>query len=338
MTHDETIKLSFQNIAWDHEAIASGVSDMDSAIQWLSETNSNWLLVFDNANGKPNVVSKSLPSGNRGNVLITSRNPDMKRNVSPGAWIEVEELEEGDAISLLLKAAFLDESSEETRQASKPIVIELHCLPLAVDQAGAAIASGLSDVHHYLQKYSKHRQALLASNYGRAVYGTWDLSFMALEAKVAGGGLDARAAESAIVILETFAFFHCDGIAEDIFRRAAEAPPDDVETDLPQDGEWDSLFFWEGIQLLLSFSLIKKLGSGGEYSIHPLVHCWSRDKMSQLEQQRKGRSARALLSQSITLQYAREDYTFRRFLIPHIKANTHMPTKLGQPSISRHGV
>src|ERR1700733_5829024 len=114
-THDETIKLSFQNIARDREASASGVSDMDSAIQWLSETNSNWLLVFDNADGKPNVVSKSLPSGNRGNVLITSRNPDMKRNVPSGAWMEVDGMSEVDAITLLLKAAFLDKSSEEMR-------------------------------------------------------------------------------------------------------------------------------------------------------------------------------------------------------------------------------
>src|ERR1700728_2772958 len=236
------IKLSFENVVRDPEASASGVSDMDSAIQWLSRMDLNWLLVFDNADGKPNMVSKFLPAGNRGNVLITSRNPDMKRNVPSGAWVEVDKMAEGDAITLLLKAAFLDESSEEMRQASKPIVIELCFLPLAVDQAGAAIAGGLCEMHDYLQKYSEHRKTLLAhpsyggvSNYGRAVYGTWDLSFAALEAKAIGGGLDARVVGSAIVILETFAFFHCDGITEDIFRRAAEAPQDDINmVDLPQ--------------------------------------------------------------------------------------------------------
>src|SRR5277367_4482268 len=241
-THEETIKLSFENIAKDPEAGAFGATDMESVIQWLSGTDSNWLLVFDNADGRPDMVSKCLPAGNRGNVLITSRNPEMKHNVSPGAWIEVDEMEEGDAISLLLKAAFLDDSSEEMRQASKLIVTELYFLPLAVNQAGAAIAGGLCDMHDYLQKYSEHRQTLLAhpsfggaSNYGRAVYGTWDLSFAALEAKAAGGGLDAQAAGSAIVILETFAFFHCDGIVEDILQRAAEASPNDTKvTNLPQ--------------------------------------------------------------------------------------------------------
>src|ERR1700733_3026969 len=69
-THEETIKLSFENIAKDPEASAVGVTDMESVIQWLSGMDLNWLLVFDNADGKPNMVAKYLPAGNRGNVLI----------------------------------------------------------------------------------------------------------------------------------------------------------------------------------------------------------------------------------------------------------------------------
>src|ERR1700721_380433 len=240
-TNDETINFSFQTIAGYPEATASGTKDMASVTRWLSKMDSNWLLIFDNADGKPNMVSKSLPPGNRGNVLITSRNPGMKRNVSSDAWIEVKDMEEQDAISLLLKAASLDNKSEELREASKPIVKELCFLPLAVDQAGAAIAGGLCDMDDYLEMYSKCRQTLLAhpsfegaSNYGRAVYTTWEMSFLALEAKVAKGksDMDVRAAESAIVILQTFAFFHFDGIAEDIFRRAAEKPEDGTDVQL----------------------------------------------------------------------------------------------------------
>ena len=53
-THEETIKPSFENIARDPEGSASEVSD---AIQWLSGMYPNWLLVFDNADGRPNMVS-----------------------------------------------------------------------------------------------------------------------------------------------------------------------------------------------------------------------------------------------------------------------------------------
>src|SRR3984885_7498325 len=276
-TNDETINFSFQAIAGYPEASACGVKDTASVIHWLSEMDSNWLLIFDNADGKPSEISKSFPPGNRGNVLITSRNHEMKRNVSPRAWIEVEDMEEMDAISLLLKAAFLDDTSEELRQASMPIVKELCFLPLAVDQAGAAIGCGLCDMDNYLEMYSECRQTLLAhqsfegaSNYGRAVYTTWEMSFSALEAKAAKdkSEVDAQAAESAIIILQTFAFFHFDGIVKDIFRRAVENPQDDGNDQLKttsglhhrlfncnKSGKWDLFFFHEGIRMLLSYSL-----------------------------------------------------------------------------------
>jgi tetratricopeptide (TPR) repeat protein len=350
-TNDETINFSFKAIAGYPEASASGVKDMASVIHWLSGMDSNWLLIFDNADGKPSMVSKSLPSGDRGNVLITSRNPDMKRNVSPRAWIEVEEMEKKDAISLLLKAAFLDDTSEELRQVSKPIVRELCFLPLAVDQAGAAIACGLCDMENYLEMYSECRQTLLAhpsfegaSNYGRAVYATWEMSFLALEAKAAKGKseVDAQAAESAIAILQTFAFFHFDGISEDIFRRAAEAQDAQLRatSNLPRQllvcnksGKWDLPFFRDGIRMLISYSLINKSGSG-VYSMHPLVHCWSRDRMLQPEQQTRCMSAKTLLAQSITFQFASQDYAFRHTLLSHIKANEKYGDEVGTSETS----
>jgi len=219
-------------------------------------------------------------------------------------------MEEEDAISLLLRAAFLDQFSNELRQASRPIVIELCFLPLAVDQAGAAIASGLCDLHNYLHIYSKHRLELLddpsfegASKYGHAVYGTWDLSFMAIHTRATTMGynlMDAQAAASAILILQTFAFLHHENIMEAIFEQAAKAfqgsnyrdDPGSSENlyqmalyqshellQLDKEGTWDAFFFRKGIQVLLSFSLIKRGSPSNVYSVHPLVHSWSRDRM-----------------------------------------------------------
>jgi hypothetical protein len=63
-------------------------------------------------------------------------------------------------------------------------VDELYGLPLAVDQAGAAIASGLCQIGEYFEMHCRHHQILLddptfksASNYGQAVYEEWDVSF-----------------------------------------------------------------------------------------------------------------------------------------------------------------
>jgi tetratricopeptide (TPR) repeat protein len=345
-TNDETIDFSFQTITGYPEAAAAGVKDMASVIHWLSETDSNWLLVFDNADGKPNMISNKFPPGNRGNVLIASRNPEMKCIVSSDACIEVEDMEEQDAISLLLKAASLDHTSEVLRQVSMPIVKELCYLPLAVDQAGSAIACGLCDMDDYLQMYAECCRTLLAhpsfkgaSNYGRAVYATWEMSFSALEAKAAKGksDVDGQAAESAIAILQTFAFFHFDGISKDIFRRAAEAPDarSRATSNMPsqhlfrnQSGKLDLPLFLEGIRMLTSYSLINKSGSG-VYSMHPLVHFWSRDRMLQSEQQARCMSARTLLTQSITFQFASQDYAFRHTLLSHIKANEKYGDEFG---------
>ena len=52
-TNDETINFSFQTIIEYPEAVASGVKNMASVIRWLSQMDSNWLLIFDNADGKP---------------------------------------------------------------------------------------------------------------------------------------------------------------------------------------------------------------------------------------------------------------------------------------------
>ena len=93
-------------------------------------------------------------------------------------------MEEADAITLLLKASYLDDASAEHMEVAKSIVTELGCMPLAVHQAGAYIEAGRCSINKYLQLLSLHRQTLMsdatfrgASRYDRTVYGTWDLSF-----------------------------------------------------------------------------------------------------------------------------------------------------------------
>jgi hypothetical protein len=157
------MRLSFLSIAADPEAQASGVKpSTESVFEWFSAIEHEWLLVFDNADGDPDEVAQYFSPGNRGNVLLMSRNLSMRRNVPPEASAEVDKMEEEDAISLLLNAAFLDSSSDELRRASRTIVNELCCLPLAVDQAGASISAGLCSIHDYLRLYTQHHQELLA--------------------------------------------------------------------------------------------------------------------------------------------------------------------------------
>ena len=63
-----------------------------------------WIIVFDNADGAPEVVEIFIPSGLKGNVLITSRNKSMGHLTQFENSLEINNMKEEDTISLLLKA------------------------------------------------------------------------------------------------------------------------------------------------------------------------------------------------------------------------------------------
>ena len=120
---------------------------VESVLEWISFLQEEWLIVFDNADvPPPEVVQKFIPPGNRGNIMITSRNRSMGRIVSFENMIEIKEMEEKDAITLLLKASCLDPLPEHL-EVSKKIVTELYCIPLAIDHAGAYIDAGKCDIN-----------------------------------------------------------------------------------------------------------------------------------------------------------------------------------------------
>ena len=304
---------------------SSGVVDgsASSILAWISKLDEreDWLVVYDNAEDH---VRKYIPSGDRGNILMTSRNRSIGRYTSFNI-IEIDEMEEDDAVSLLLKSACLDQadlsgksssssslsdSPQALREMAKKITAELQYHPLAVDQAGASIESGMCHIDKYLELYSQHRKELLddplfsrSSDYEQTVYGTLDLSFKEIESQAKAqhhsgttrtNTVDTVAAQSAISILQLFAFFHHDNIDEDVFKLAALGyntydashdffKPPHLSSEnyallkLDFNGSWDELGFRKGIRMLLSFSLIKQNTSGNLYSIHPLIHSWRRD-------------------------------------------------------------
>ena len=334
----ESIEENIKSIADHPFAKAAGVErSVRSAIQWLSYVDHAWLLIFDNA-GDPDTIGKYVPPGMRGNILFTSRNRMVGHDVLPSnAHVEVEGMTEEQAISLLLKSAMLDGSSTDIVPYSGAIVKELCYLPLAVDQAGAAIASGLCSIYDYLELYAKSRKELLAlslfrgaSNYGLEVHATFEVSHKAIRDCASGGSdlMTPQAAKIALFILGIFAFFHNENISEEIIKRAAEKSFETNDLSLhdllPKElirchdsGEWDPLAFRAGIRMLCSFSLVKANNSNGNsYSMHSLIHSWSLDRMSNEDKRQNYFLASTLLAFSITLND--EDREFRRDLIPHL--------------------
>jgi len=267
---ENTILLCLNGIAANADAKAAGVDGSpESVLQWLQNLREEWLMLFDNADLGPEVVEKFIPSGVTGNILITSRNGSLKRLTGYRNAMVLNQMEENAAVSLLLQTASISDPSKDDLILAKGIVSVLHCLPLAIDQAGSFIKSGLCNIKDYMRQYTQHCQALLsdksfkeASKYGKTVYGTWEISYRQM-AKWATEDLEkASSAKSAISIIQTFAFCHHSNIGEKIFEYAAKYAAnwnseDEIDPKLPhivtlldksllsvdQDGNWNFNLF-----------------------------------------------------------------------------------------------
>ncbi|KAJ7115699.1 acyl transferase/acyl hydrolase/lysophospholipase [Mycena epipterygia] len=96
-----------------------GKSAKDSLL-WLSHQHKEWLIIFNNADDIHLNLGEFFPSGSRGNILITSRNPALRQHAQ--VQCKVDSMELKDATELLLTAAGCDASILEYREIAKQIV------------------------------------------------------------------------------------------------------------------------------------------------------------------------------------------------------------------------
>jgi tetratricopeptide (TPR) repeat protein len=332
------MEASILSIASD--AKSAGVeANSPSILRWLGHREDNWLMIFDGADVGYEVVERFIPPGKHGNVLISSRNATMNRlSSSSSAYMEVVELDEDAAFELFVRSARLSHLSPAEQGHVKTIVRELCCLALAVDQAASSIATGICRVDEYLALYRQRRRQLMddrffngSSNYGRAVYTTWDISFAELQRRASSSSPNFAAYEAAILLLRVFSFFHSDGIREEIFRRAAEATDDDwspFEIDpysrslshlfeRSGSGIWDPFNFRDAIRVLTQFSLVHSDGST-VYSMHRLVHQWMQDRLLKSSRNKMALLAAIILARSENYGESAEDYAHCRALLVHL--------------------
>jgi tetratricopeptide (TPR) repeat protein len=352
----DTISQCLKGICSLPAAQSSGLVNVssESALAWMGSLQNEFLMVLDNADSlTAEELEKFFPLSNGVNILITTRNPALSCLTVVENSLGVNDMTEEDAVSLLLRSSALDMTDTSLRNIAKRIVSDLCCLPLAVDQAGAFIRLGAYDLTEYHTLYKKQSQKLLSSSmfkgaslYNKTVFGTWELSMNQLKFKARSNELEVHAAQIAILILNIFAFYHYQRISEDIFKNAAEnSNQRDIEAEkrhglplaivlldhrlLPLDGmgEWDSFGFKQGIQILLTLSLIMRGSSVGVYSVHPLVHAWMREIMSDKDKVTYCKMAYIILACSISDNKETADYAFRQELIPHLKANSQYNTQ-----------
>ncbi|KAF8519811.1 hypothetical protein BU17DRAFT_89674 [Hysterangium stoloniferum] len=342
-TDTSTLQSGFASIADDPEVKAQGVGkSSDAVLEWLSYNKKKWLLIFDNADGMDDEILQYLEKIRLIHALISSRSPVLKDHVT--SFIEILPMDQDSAISLFKTAAKLREESDMTMTTmSKHIVETLGCLPLAVDIAGATISAGLCTLDDYLKMYQTQKANLLdanhpslkgASRYNHTVYGALNVSYNIIETSVTF----PETAKNALFILRVLSFFHHQNIMETIFKQAAESVTPVIEdeqlqtttSDLPthllkcnENGEWTSMEFRQAMQVLCDYSLVSKdddTHGSLSWTMHPVVHAWSRDRALRGDNSLYIRKARALLVGAIPGGDTMQDIMGRRNLLLHILA------------------
>ncbi|KAJ7053000.1 hypothetical protein C8F01DRAFT_997311, partial [Mycena amicta] len=263
-------------------SLAKSLEDTAEAAQtWLKANPDEWLLLFDNADKVDLDLGAYLPKCTHGNILITSRNPQLWFHTGPDKKIiEISNLLVDDAVALLLTCAGLQIDNHKTHAVA--VVKELYCFPLAIIQAGAFISKNPhlhQDISKFIPIYKENRAALLdkkpeqsQGDYKLTVYTTWEMSFKQLK-------------PAAAEFLQLCSFIHFEGITEDIFKRASCYIPGyrplDPSLDILQPGldllsrfknaesKWNSLAFGEIMSDICGYSLM--VWQSNAYSIHPLV-------------------------------------------------------------------
>ncbi|KAJ6506694.1 hypothetical protein C8R45DRAFT_1175853 [Mycena sanguinolenta] len=303
-SNTDTIETGLRNIAVTK---GTGNSSQDALI-WLARKNEQWLLLLDNADDPTINLNHWFPRCNHGNIIITTRNHSARIH---GAHSEVSNMEELDAVALLLKSALCQSSPTNVQLADEIVKVSFQAwilytkivdvikalwhFPLAIVQAGAFISKSEA-LNTYLDLFAKNRTKLLKEkptqtydNYASAVYTTWEMSFKKLS-------------NQAAMFLQLCSFLHRDDISEDIFARAAnyimkshnrtqnqssshkEIKPEEFLSYFSgPTGDWDSFQFLKLINEIKAYSLINYNMERNSFSIHPLVHTWSQTTLADPE-------------------------------------------------------
>lgn len=207
-------------------SIVAGVeANEHAALNWLSNHSEPWLLIIDNVDNHDLKLAEYFPRGNRGHVLITTRDPFIRSYGTIGEiFYEFSGLKTDVASSLLLTSIGEKQPwNPASFNIATTIAETLGCLALAITHASRTIRQGYCKLDEYLNFYERQwmrsRQSRQTSKtrYNADelwVFATFDLNRQALEIR------DTEASRDALQLLNTFAFFHNQNICFEILTRA----------------------------------------------------------------------------------------------------------------------
>jgi tetratricopeptide (TPR) repeat protein len=232
----------------------------DALERKLTHVGGRWLLIFDNASDAES-VRRYLPSvGERGAIVLTSRNPNWRGTAQPFC---LRVFERADSVAFLKKRT----GRNETPIAGQKLAQALGDLPLALEQAAALIAEADLTYAHYLSRFEDHWAELLRSGrtsgeYPDTVAMTWELSFRQLETAEPMGA----------ALLNVCAYFAPAEIPRAFLQRAGGSLPRPLGTSVQTPAGLDAL-----VAPLQRFSLIQ--ATEKSLSVHRLIAALTRDRL-----------------------------------------------------------
>ncbi|HDR8183705.1 TPA: tetratricopeptide repeat protein [Bacillus thuringiensis] len=232
--------------------------------QWM-QTNSNWLIVFDNLTDEE-ILKSFLPNDFEGKVIVTTR----KSNISSLNYpINLDKFTRDESIQFILDR--LHKLNNFAGDA-KILAETLDDLPLALEQACAYIIETGISIENYLKRFKKFKDIIIKEgkpiDYDYTIATTWEISF---------GELKKRN-PMALEFISICSFLSPDKIELGLFIKASDNISDIIVNKISSELELDKI-----LALLREFSLIKS--HEDSISIHRLVQLVIKNKLD-LEQKK----------------------------------------------------
>lgn len=311
--------------------------------EWLSRSMDPWLLVLDNANDPEMDLNNFIPATGNGHVLITTRNPNARFYSTIGSF-QFRGMDPEEAILLLLKLAYPGTvpkaDSDESWNYARLIASELGYLALALKQAAYTIRRQLLPLERYLRSLLGCRKALLSrpifqSSTDVNIIATYELPFTDIATRNSIEYCDA------VDLLHVLAFMHFVAIPEGVFSRSSDSfkasqwpsiRPSAIVEPRSTQGVGDRML--AAAKVLYDHSIIsisdmesttydsarKVYSYTTLFSLHPAIHQWARERLSDSEQKRWLECAAAILAHSVSSGLETSGRAFRQLLLPHIES------------------
>jgi tetratricopeptide (TPR) repeat protein len=323
---DENAESGFASLALQ----AGKGANFAAGIHWLSAQSKPWILVIDNADDPDMDVSKYFPVGNKGHILVTTRNPGVASQATIGSF-RFRGMDPEEATALLLRSAHLFSSgtlNSQSKELARGIASELGYLALAVNHAGTTIRRNIYTLDKYLHYYLGYRKEMISySQINNAddanIITTWEIPFRKIEARASVEYRDA------VDIMHIFAFMHFESIPESIFQafwnstNGAETSftdYPDILQNLSMLNEEAHARVRRAFRVLCDYSIIDYDPGQKSCSLHPVVHTWARSRLKPDEYARWLSCTTAMLAHCISSKFEASGRQFRRQLLSHIDA------------------